>query len=411
MRVALFAAIAVLLAAASGLASSNDAAWRTDIDFLRAEIPRRHVQPFTRVPRAEFEASLDQIRTAVPSLADHQIIVGLLRALAKIGDAHTTMYPAFTQFPIACQWMDDGFYVVRTTDAHRDLLGTRLVAIDDTSASDVLTAVATTISHENEWWMREVAATRMTSAEVLHAAGLIPALETASFRFARADGSPIARTLVRLPPGVLPNVEIDVDKPLHLRNRQANYWYEYLPASGTLYVQYNQCVEIPGKPMAAFGAELAAAARSHTVDRLILDLRHNTGGNSALLAPMLSELYTTAPHLDDPNRFFVVIGPRTFSSALMNAFELDRNTRATLVGLPTGGKPNHFGNVATFTLPRSGILVQVSTRFFQLVADGDPPALMPDIEVPSTAGDYFAGRDAVLDLLVPVFPRRRAVSR
>ena len=410
MRDALFAAIAVLVTAASGLASSNDAAWRADIDFLRAEIPRRHVQPFTRVTRVEFEASLDQIRAAVPSLADHEIVVGLMRALAKIGDAHTTMYPAFTQFPIALQWMDDGFYVVRATEPHRDLIATRLVAIDGTSAADVLAAVAGTVSHENEWWLREVTATRMTSAEVLQASGVIPTLGTAVFRLVRADGTTIERTLDRLPPGVVPTLETDVDKPRYLRNRQTNYWYEYLPASGTLYVQYNQCVEIPGKPVAAFGAELASVARSRTLTRLIFDLRHNTGGNSALLVPMLSELFTSAPQLDDPNRFFVVIGPRTFSSALMNAFDLDRNSRATLVGLPTGGKPNHYGNVATFTLPRSGIPVQVSTRFFQLIPDGDPPALMPDVEVPVRASDYFAGRDAVLDFLVPVFPRRRAVS-
>ena len=83
----------------------------------------------------------------------------------------------------------------------------------------------------------------------------------------------------------------------------------------------------------------------------------------------------------------------------MNALELDQQTNATLVGEPTGGKPNHFGEVRSFTLPNSGILIQHSTKFWKRI-DGDPPSTMPDIAVPVLASDYFAGIDRALDIIL-----------
>ncbi len=59
--------------------------------------------------------------------------------------------------------------------------------------------------------------------------------------------------------------------------------------------------------------------------------------------------------IDQRGKIFVVIGRRTFSSGLLNAHDLAARTRAILIGEPTGGKPNSYGEVESFTLPRSGL--------------------------------------------------------
>ena len=58
---------------------------------------------------------------------------------------------------------------------------------------------------------------------------------------------------------------------------------------------------------------------------------------------------------------------------------------------------DHFGEVRSFTLPNSGILIQHSTKFWKRI-DGDPPSTMPDIAVAVLASDYFAGIDRALDI-------------
>ena len=66
-----------------------------------------------------------------------------------------------------------------------------------------------------------------------------------------------------------------------------------------------------------------------------------------------------------------------------------------LVGEPTGGKPNSYGEVRSFRLPNSGLRVMYSTKYFQML-ETDPPAVEPDITVELTAADRFGGHDPVL---------------
>jgi hypothetical protein len=77
-----------------------------------------------------------------------------------------------------------------------------------------------------------------------------------------------------------------------------------------------------------------------------------------------------------------------------------RRLGAVLVGSPTGGKPNSYGNVRTLQLPNSGLQVGYSTRYFQIVSGSDPEWIAPDLPVEPTIADLRAGRDALLDAAI-----------
>jgi hypothetical protein len=102
------------------------------------------------------------------------------------------------------------------------------------------------------------------------------------------------------------------------------------------------------------------------------------------------------PAWRSPGRLFGLIGGETFSSGLWTADDL-RKQGATLVGSPTGGKPNSHGNVRTFLLSNSRIEVSYSTRFFSLAPGADPPSLEPAVPVELTIDDLRTNRDPVLD--------------
>ena len=95
----------------------------------------------------------------------------------------------------------------------------------------------------------------------------------------------------------------------------------------------------------------------------------------------------------------MIIGRRTFSSAILNAIELKRRLGAILVGEPTGGAPSHHGEVLTFTLPRSGFTVQYSTKYHQN-PDFEGDAVTPDLPVAATYADFLALRDPVLEAII-----------
>jgi C-terminal processing protease CtpA/Prc len=127
---------------------------------------------------------------------------------------------------------------------------------------------------------------------------------------------------------------------------------------------------------------------------VIVDLRGNGGGNSEVIAPLLKGL-SNRPALAEHGRIFALIDRRTFSSALMNSIQLRDQAHAVLIGEPTGGRPNHYGEVRTFRLPNSGLTVFHSTKYFTMQAE-DTPSLMPHITVKQSSADYLAGRDPVL---------------
>lgn len=114
--------------------------------------------------------------------------------------------------------------------------------------------------------------------------------------------------------------------------------------------------------------------------------------------------------MDDGTEVVGLIGEATFSSAIINAVEL-QEMGIPLVGEPASGSVDHFGSVSGFSLPNSGIQIGVSSKYIDLgtLLDADAgrgvESLEPDIAVPQTMADTLAGRDTAVEWLLAI--RRR----
>ena len=93
-------------------------------------------------------------------------------------------------------------------------------------------------------------------------------------------------------------------------------------------------------------------------------------------------------HLNRPGGIYVLIGRATFSSAMMNAYEIRQRTNAILVGEPTGGKPNSFGEIINVDIDGTDLKLQVSTKYFHAFKDSDPIAVFPALEVSTSAARF-----------------------
>jgi C-terminal processing protease CtpA/Prc len=144
-----------------------------------------------------------------------------------------------------------------------------------------------------------------------------------------------------------------------------------------------------------FAAALSNFMDRNPVERMVIDLRLNGGGNSSIFEPLIKAL-SRRRDVNQTGRLFALIGRGTFSSACLNTLKLKRETKAILVGEPTGQRPNFYGEVETMTLPHSKLRVHYSTRHFRMM-DGDSPAFAPDIHVEPSSSDYASGRDPVLE--------------
>ncbi len=379
--------------------------WRQDLQSLAAQLPALHVNPFTRISREQFNEMVADLDGDIPSLQDHEIVTRMMQLVAAIGDAHTTLslngsLLRFRTYPVKTYWFTDGLYVTSVSSAYPEALGKRITNIGSLDNNQANLQVATVISHENDAWVKAQAAAQFASPEVLHALRIMPALQNGAFVVQGANGQSLTVNINSIFANAtvtwltLPDPS-QTATPLYRQHPELNYWFDYVDAARTLYFQYNVCQNRVDLPFNQFLQQMQQFVATHDVNKLVIDLRNNTGGDSSILQPLINALATDAT-FNRADRLFVIIGRLTISSGLLNAISLRQQTLATFVGEPTGGKPNHFGEVGSFRLPNSRLLVTYAKKFFNTVP-GDPASLLPDTTVELSSADYFSGRDPVLE--------------
>lgn len=370
-----------------------------DVDFLGRELPRLHKNLFFTLKAPEFKALVERFKGSLPGLNDDEFRVGLSRLVASIGDAHTALRPPLEHaFPLMLYWFKEGIFLTNTSKEHEDVLYRKLVAVNGHPIAEAVRAFGEILSHENDAQLKSSIPQFLASAEALHGLRLIEDAGKAVFSFEDDAGRKTDVAMTSLPLRAAPAWAVDTRDasawPLYMRDRQKAYWFAALPEAKAVYLKYNSCREMKDQPFAAFVKDVFAAAESGQADRLILDLRNNGGGDSSIFEPFFKAL-ANAPRINRKGGLYVILGRQTFSSAVLNAIDLRKRTPAVFVGEPTGGKPNHFGEVKTLTLPRTKLEVSYSTKFFPQSFE-DTPSLMPDVVVEVSIADHRARRDPVL---------------
>lgn len=388
---ALLLVVALVATACGGGSNGAEDGWPGDLDVLLAELPSRHVDAFHTTDQAAWEAEVASARSGADGWSDEQGFFALSRLVALVGDGHTAvLWPKpLERYPFAVSRFSDGLFVTATSFDNRDLLGGRLLAVDGVPVSDILASGTAFVSGDTD------DARQLRVADVINAPGLLIAadLERPDPGTITVESGP--RTVVRPVEAsvtALNTVGQDPDRvPLLIEDRPGSpYWSVDITEADAIYVNYRQAVEAPDLSMEDFASFITDSADRIGATRLVIDLRQNGGGNSTVLDPMIEAL-RNHPLGDD---VVVLIGQRTFSSAVLNAIALRDELGAVLVGQPAASAASHFGEVETFTLPASGAVIAYSVTYFDR---GETGALMPDVEVAFTGEDYETSTDPQLD--------------
>lgn len=142
---------------------------------------------------------------------------------------------------------------------------------------------------------------------------------------------------------------------------------------------------------------------STPIDTLVFDFRGNTGGDDSVINPLFNGIVQRLARLrTNPNfALYVAIDKGTFSSGMDDAEVFKQpglGAPVRVIGESTGGKPEHFGHVASFTLPGSHIPGQYSQQLISAPSyiPAADPSFEPDIAVAIRSTDYFARFDPVI---------------
>ena len=144
-----------------------------------------------------------------------------------------------------------------------------------------------------------------------------------------------------------------------------------------LYFQFNQVRDDSDETIADFAKRLHERLAAGEIDHLIVDVRHNNGGNNGLVRPLVRTL--VAFDVADPeHRIFIATGRNTFSAAQNFVNRVEQWVDVELVGEPSSPSPNFVGDRRA--------------------------SIPPDHPVNLQIADYVRGHDPALALIFDVLP-------
>lgn len=390
---------------------NRDIGWRRDLDILVSEAQRLHVGLDRPAFSEQFLAMAAALHERIPSLSDEQIVVEMQRLLARLGDGHSQIYPQmqgkanFTMLPIDLYRFSDGLFIIDGVGAAQQWLGGHVTRIGSTPVAEIWPPLADFVSADNqmnvEW---STGPTLLTVPAYLHALGVSDHETAAVFTIedrqggvhqAHLTGGPLRERTLLTPSRLSSSLP-----PLYLRNTDANIWLQRLDEVNALYVQFNRVRDNAEQSIEAFAKQLLTTIRITQSQTVIVDVRHNGGGNNRLNLPLLRTLIHFVTD-DAQHRLFVLIGRHTFSACQNFVNELDGLTDAIFVGEPTGSRPNMVGESTGTVLPYSGIRATISSwlHYDSFWAD-HRPWIAPQIPVVLSSEDYFSNQDPVLDTVL-----------
>ncbi len=380
--------------------------WEKDINFLKSELPTKHKNLFFLKPEQYYNNSLENIKSHSNSLKDEEIILKLQQLIASMGDSHTRInwFGILNKeliLPLNFYWFSDGIYIIKASEDYEELIGAKLLAINSYKTEVIIDSLSTLLTIDNDAIIKSQTPQFISFTQLLNFFGF--ANNNKYVLSLQKDGKIIDTEVT---PSVI-DIKfkgIEKDKlPYCWQNTKSAFRLNYFEKDKILYVQYNICTSVSINNdngtsdtihFGEFKKQIFRLLEEKDVDKLIFDMRFNGGGNSFFATKFVNELKHNP--INKKGKLFVVIGRKTFSSAILNTLDFKKKTNAIIVGENTGGKPNHYGEVKNFILPNSGVRVFYSSKYFHNSKDNSN-TIKPDFTIELSYSDFFNGIDPVYE--------------
>lgn len=431
-----------------------------DIRFWHKVMEESHVNLYHAISKEDLEKREDELLSAVEDSISQTAAVLLFGKLAALlNEGHIgmpsssvtdSMYTNSLRFPFLLQKLTDTEWIVDRDLSSEQTLGVNAAILEvNGKAVSELNRQFREYYGGLETWRKQQMATYVRKLLFLHG------MESPYRIKARTEAGQIIRFTTA---GYSKQQADSLNKVLAASVRQPSepYTFTLLPHN-IAYINYRQMVNSRTNPFSDFLKTSFTKIKETNAAGLIIDLRENGGGNSALGDSLIS-YFSTRPYVlsggmkwkssrhykaylklmekvgsRSENQFYhslkegdmytfvnknlrkpvsreltftgktaILIGPNTFSSANMLSDGIRSYQLATLFGESTGEPGNDFGEMYNFMLPNTHIIARASTKMFTR-ADGDEKnfdPIMPDVPVKPSPKDLKEKRDVILETAV-----------
>ena len=376
-----------------------------DLDFLYEKVLKgAHPNAFANTPEARFLEVKAEIEGRLETVSDTAFLLDLMRLTALVKDSHTSVSVGsladFRGYPFSLVRRGESWYLSAAAPEDKDLLCQEVVKLAGKPVEEVVAACGTLFDSDNPVHLRRQFRQACNVADIYEYLGLVEAGKPLTVTLKNG------KSLTLEPMGMEEMGKLELAQISQLIKGQPEtaardaYYFAKPLTENVYYIQYNVCREAEDLSMEDFAALVKKDLEAGDYGRVLLDLRNNGGGSDGVIWPLFEVLREA---MDGGAELVGLIGEATFSSALINAVEI-QEMGGVLAGEPAGGSVCHFGAVKTFSLPNSKARGQVSSKYLDLNTLLDAAAgrgvetLEPDVLAYQTLEDTLEGKDTLVQL-------------
>jgi hypothetical protein len=428
-------------------------AQRQDLDYLvhYFDLDRG----YTPEARSLATRLLSQYRAAAGKLSAAQFDLGIARMAALANNGHSRvsfgqLARQHNRLPCRLYHFADGYRVIRARPACRELLGTKVLAMDGRPIEAVADRMFEYVGGPRNHYDQFASELLIESPELLQAAGLADAPDRLTLHVSLRDGSQrdfeisadpadpdppegwasayadqylSPERIGKEPADWQPLLPRDARLPVFLRDYATPFRSEYWAGERVYYAQLRSNGDEPGHPIGEFLSQVKQQISTDHPRFLILDLRLDQGGDLTKTASFMQSAVTLSASIE---HVYVLTSAWTFSAgetsvALAKAHGSDK---VTIVGEPVGDRLHFWAEGGSLVLPNSHLNLHFATGLHDYTRScfGESgcfwilyfiPAhvrnLDPDVRVSYTFDDYVSFRDPLLERALELARRATAI--
>ncbi len=404
------------------------AQWTQDLEHIKETLIGKHPNIYYRISKENFNLTVEQAAQKIMrSHTDEECIVAIRHVVASICDGHTSLVtnnlPGCRDiFPVRMYEFSDGIFITGIAKQYAAYIGAKVIRIGELTAEEAFRRAGTLAFADNEFSKKNQSPLIVVTCGLARGLGITASADGLTLLVETKKGtheeivfSPVTPPRVNdmlrgmdAGPDGIPFVSALTGTgrqlPLYLKHLDGdhNYWFEHDKENRALYMQFNLVVHQEDESFEQFYKRMFVYMDENRkdIDKFIMDLRFNSGGNGLMVLPFMNEVIKR----DDINRLgrlYVLTGRRSFSAAVLLIAEMMLHTRALLVGEPAGASQNMFSDmVDRGTLPNSGATLFVSSEYFNIAwPAGKNHAIPPHFPAPFSSTDFFSGKDPALEVI------------
>ena len=310
-------------------------------------IEERHIDMYFNISKEELDRYIDEIIEMYDINDDYSLYYYtnmIIKKIFGIYDSHTKLLFEKGDFylPVRLKYINNKLYIIRTTMETKTLLYSEVKKIENIDINKIIEEIKSIVASSTEEYVTSQIELFLINGYKIKS---LPSIDSKldEFNFTVNSDEKIIDMKLTKDEGYL----LPVNKP------KENYSYEL--KDDKIIIVYNKCREEYDGQMIEFVNKIESESKKFGIEKFIIDIRGNQGGNSEIINPLIEFL--------KDKKTVTLVDEYVFSSGRFAILDL-KNINSKFVGTGIGTQLNCFGNAPITKY--DNFIIPISNKYFYM---------------------------------------------